>query len=1217
MNELNQLLQKRLVYLDGGIGTSFQKMKLEEEDFRGDLLKDHPVNLKGNNDILSLTNPEKVKTMHRDFLKAGADILSTNTFSGTRVSQADFAAEEYNYEINKQSAILAREVANEFDRKIFIAGSIGPTTKITSLSPDVSDPGYRDISFDELKESFKEQITALMDGGVDLILAETNIDTLNLKACISASQEVFKELNKELPLILSVTITDKSGRTLSGQTIEAFWNSVRHAKPLAVGMNCAFGANELKPYIRELSEIADCYVSCYPNAGLPNPLSDTGYDELPEHTGQALLDMVNDGYVNLIGGCCGTTPEHIQAIVEMTDGKSPRKIPTPKKYMRLSGLEAYNVETIEKSNNFVMVGERTNVTGSPKFRRLITEGKFEEALDIARQQVESGANIVDINFDEGMIDSEEYMEKFLRLVSSEPDICRVPIMIDSSKWSVLHRGLKNCQGKTVVNSISLKEGEESFKEQAQIIMSYGAAAVVMAFDEKGQAANKDDKVRICQRAYKILTEDVGFPPEDIIFDPNVLTVATGIEEHENYALDFIEAVREIKQTCPYAKTSGGISNVSFSFRGNNIVREAMHSVFLYHATRAGLDMGIVNAGMLTVYEDIPPELLVRVEDVILNRRKDATERLTDYASQFKGEKGKVLVQDLSWREGTYAERIKHSLVHGITEFVDSDTEEARQDLKTPLKVIEGPLMDGMKQVGDLFGAGKMFLPQVVKSARVMKKAVAILEPYMEAEKKEGDSQKVFLIATVKGDVHDIGKNIVGVVLACNGYKVIDLGVMVSCDAILEAAKEHNASIIGMSGLITPSLDEMITNAKEMEKKGLNVPLLVGGATTSRIHTAVKISPEYSGLVAHVSDASLVVDVCGQILSEDTKDATLKKYRESYTKLRENYLSKKEDNTSLVPYDYANTNNWLRKNPNPTPSPKQFGVEAVSAKVEDLIPYIDWSPFFWAWQMKGMFPKILEDKKYGEQAQKLFNDAENMLSHIVKDGRVQPRAVFGLWPAYRDSNDVVILDPEDSSQELGRFHFLRQQAKKKDGVPNYCLADFVAGKSSGVEDSIGAFAVTSGDSIEEMAKEYEAQNDDYNSILMKALGDRIAEAFAEHLHQKVRKEFYGINESFTNKELIEEKYQGIRPAAGYPSCPDHTEKELIWKLLNAEENIGASLTETFAMNPASSVSGYYFLHPEARYFHVGKLDKSQVEDYAKRKGYEVERIEKWLGLNLSY
>ncbi len=1214
--DIKEELKKRILYFDGGIGTSFQKMKLSEQDFYGERFKGHPAKLQGNNDFLSLASPDLVKAMHRAFLEAGSDILSTNTFSGTRVSQADFSCEEYTYELNKQSALIARETADEFDRPVWIAGSMGPTTKITSISPDVNDPGHRDISFDELMENFEEQITALMDGGVDLLLAETFIDTLNLKACIKAADNVFKRQNTSLPMILSATITDKSGRTLSGQTIEAFWNSVRHAKPLAVGMNCAFGANELKPYIRELSDLADCYVSCYPNAGLPNPLSETGYDETPEHTSEALLDMVDSGYVNIVGGCCGTTPEHIRAIREKTQAKAPRTLVSPQQKMRLSGLEPYNIDTIENSQTFVMVGERTNVMGSPKFRRLISEKNYEAALDIARQQVENGANVVDINFDEGMIDGEAAMEKFLRLVGSEPDISRVPIMIDSSKWSVLETGLKNVQGKAIVNSISLKEGEEAFKEQARTILTYGAAVVVMAFDEKGQAATKDDKVRICQRAYKILTDEVNFPPEDIIFDPNVLTVATGIDEHNSYAVDFIEAVREIKRLCPLAKASGGISNVSFSFRGNNIVREAMHSVFLFHATRAGLDMGIVNAGMLTVYEDIPPELLTRVEDVILNRRDDATERLTEYAAKFKGEKGQEQKQDLSWRENDYAHRMRHALVHGITEFVDQDTEEARADLQSPLKVIEGPLMDGMKQVGDLFGAGKMFLPQVVKSARVMKKAVAYLEPFMEKEKKAGDAQKTFVIATVKGDVHDIGKNIVGVVLACNGYNVVDLGVMVSCEQIIAAAKEHNAAIIGMSGLITPSLDEMIMNAREMEKQGITTPLLLGGATTSRIHTAVKIDTEYSHLVGHVSDASLVVDVCNRILNEETAETTKTDYKASYKKLRESYLSKKDDNVNLIPYSYANTNNWMRKNPNPTPLPNEFGVFPVEMSVDELVPYIDWSPFFWAWQIKGIFPKIFESEKYGEQARKLFDDAQDMLQTIKKDGRVQPKGIYGIWPAYRDSNDVVILD-SNSENEISRFHFLRQQGKKKEGSPHFCLADFVAGESSGVRDSIGAFVTSAGKEVDDMANEFEKNLDDYSSIMMKAVGDRLAEAFAERLHEKVRKEAYNIQEDWGRQDLIDEKYQGIRPAVGYPSCPDHTEKQALWDLMDVENAIGVSLTETFAMNPPSSVSGYYFLHPDSRYFHVGKLDRTQVADYGRRKAMSPEHIEKWLATNLSY
>ena len=1218
ISSLRAELEKRIVYLHGGIGTSFQKMGLEEEHFRGESFKNHPVKLKGNNDILSLSSPESVKLMHRGFLEAGVDILSTNTFSGTRISQADFSCEPYTYELNRVSAQLAREVACEESRPVWVAGSIGPTTKITSLSPDVNDPGHRDLSFDELSESFEEQIAALMEGGVDLLLAETFIDTLNLKACIQAAESVFKRQEKRLPMILSTTITDKSGRTLSGQTMEAFWNSVRHSKPLAVGMNCAFGAKELTAYIRDLSERVDTYVSCYPNAGLPNPLSDTGYDETPEYTAGAILNMVENGYVNLVGGCCGTTPEHMRAIIEKTKDKRPRSIPSIKKKMRLSGLEPFNLDPIEESQSFTMIGERTNVTGSPKFKRLIKEEKYEEALGIARQQVENGAHIIDINFDEGMIDGEAAMERFLRLIGSEPDISKVPIMVDSSKWSVLEQGLKNIQGKALVNSISLKEGEEVFKEQARRIMGYGAALVVMAFDEKGQAATKEEKLRICQRAYKILTQEVGFPPEDIIFDPNVLTVATGIEEHNNYALDFIEAVREIKKTCPLVKTSGGISNVSFSFRGNNRVREAMHSVFLFHGTQAGLDMGIVNAGMLSIYEEIPPELLCRVEDVILNRRPDATERLTEYADQFKGERGKEKKQDLSWREAPYSKRIRHALVHGITEFIHEDTEEARQQLSSPLEVIEGPLMDGMKEVGDLFGAGKMFLPQVVKTARVMKKAVAYLEPFMEKTKKHSHSQRRFVIATVRGDVHDIGKNIVGVVLSCNGYEVIDLGVMVSCEQILEAAREHKAHIVGMSGLITPSLDEMITNAKEMEKQEFKLPLLVGGATTSRIHTAVKIDPQYSGLVAHVSDASLVVDVCNRILGEDRAQNTKTEYKEKYKKLRDNYWAKKEQGSSLISFSEANTNHWVERDSKVVPFlPKEFGVFPVEMSVDELLDYIDWSPFFWAWQIKGIYPKIFTSQKYGQEAQKLFKEAQRIIEKIRASQRVRPKGVFGLWPAYRDHNDIV-LTSENGEKELNRFHFLRQQSPKKNKAPNYSLADFIAEKSShGARDSIGAFAVTAGEAIDTMASEFEKDHDDYSSIMMKAVGDRLAEAFAERLHEKVRKEYYGLKESLSNQELIEEKYQGIRPAIGYPSCPDHTEKQNLWDLMDVEKHIGVSLTENFAMNPPSSVSGYYFLHPQAQYFHIGQVDATQVSDYARRKNSTKETMEKWLSTQLSY
>ena len=1214
LNDFQSILKSQILYLDGGLGTFFQKMNLKEEDFRGQYFKNHPKKLLGNHDILNLSQPEIVKNLHRQFLKAGSQIISTNTFSGTCVSQTDFATEKYVYDLNKQAALIAREATKEFKHDTWIAGSIGPTTKISSISSMVSDSGYRDISFDQLVSAFSEQITALIDGGVDLLLAETFIDTLNLKACIKAFDKIFNKLNKKLPIILSATITDRSGRTLSGQTIEAFWNSVRHSKPLAVGMNCAFGANELKPYIRSLSQIADCYISCYPNAGLPNPLSESGYDETPEYTSEAILDMVNQGYVNIVGGCCGTTPLHIQAIIEKTKGKKPRVLPAfIQKKMRLSGLEAHNFDVIEESQSFIMIGERTNVTGSPQFRRLIKEGNFEEALRIARQQVENGANIIDINFDEAMIEGEIAMERFLRLVASEPDISKIPIMIDSSKWSVLETGLKNIQGKAIVNSISLKEGEKVFKKQAEQLLTYGAAVVIMAFDEKGQATKKEDKIRICQRAYKILTKEVGFPPEDIVFDPNVLTVATGIKEHNHYAIDFIQAVKEIKRLCPLAKTSGGISNISFSFRGNNKIREAMHSVFLYHAIKAGLDMGIVNPGMITVYEDIPPELLVRIEDVIFNRRQDATDRLIEIANRFKNNKKPEKKQNLKWRKETYDKRLIYSLIHGITDFVKEDSEEARKNLKTPLEVIEGPLMNGMKEVGDLFGSGKMFLPQVVKSARVMKKAVAYLEPFMKKQKRQENNKKTFLIATVKGDVHDIGKNIVGVVLSCNGYNVVDLGVMVSCEQIMEAAKKHQARIIGMSGLITPSLDEMIVNVREIEKQGIKTPLLFGGATTSRIHTAVKIDPLCSNLIAHVSDASLVVDVCNKILENEVE--TKKSYKESYKRLRESYLSKKEKRTHLISYHYANTNHWVQKNPNPVPVPKKFGVFSFDIPVEKLVDFIDWSPFFWAWQIKGLFPKILEDKKYGEQAKKLYSEAQSMLKIIIREKQVKPKGVFGLWPAFRETNDVILLNPEN--QEFFRFHFLRQQTKKKENFPHFCLADFITEETPNGKDSIGVFAVTAGKAIEEIAQKFEKEKDDYSSILVKTLGDRLAEAFAECLHQKVRQDFYGIIENFSKEDLITEKYQGIRPAVGYPSCPDHTEKQKIWDLLNAKKVIGVNLTETFAMNPPSSVSGYYFLHPEAKYFHVGLVDKVQVSDYAQRKKMKPEHIEKWLTTNLSY
>jgi len=1214
-------LKKQILFLDGATGTNLQKYKFEEADFRGSRFTDHPVNLKGNNDLLCLTQPEAVQKVHENFLKAGSNIISTNTFNSTRISLEDFKCEDLVDEINMAAAQLARN-AVEAERKenpnrlLWVSGAVGPTSKTLSLSPEVNDPAFRAISFDQLKADYLEQIQALVRGGVDLILFETTFDTANLKAGISAYLEALPD--RSLPLILSVTITDKSGRTLSGQTIEACWNSVRHAKPLAFGLNCALGGRDLFPYMREISKIVDTNISCYPNAGLPNPLSETGYDESPDETSDVLLEMAKEGLINLVGGCCGTTHEHIAASVKKISGVVPRKAPKARTQTLLSGLEPCNFDGIETSGNFLMVGERTNVTGSPKFRRLIKEGDFDTALEVARQQVENGANIIDINFDEGMLDSEACMEKFLRLVASEPEISKVPIMVDSSKWSVLKVGLKNIQGKGIVNSISLKEGEDIFKEQATVVKNYGAAVVVMAFDENGQAADKDSKIRICQRAYKILTEEVGFPPEDIIFDPNVLTVATGIEEHNGYGIDFIDAVREIKKTCPGAKTSGGISNVSFSFRGNNIVREAMHSSFLYHAVRAGLDMGIVNAGMLTVYEEIPKELLERVEDVILNRRDDATDRLVEFAEQFKGEKGKTKARDLSWRETTARKRIVHALVHGVSTFIVEDTIEVLEEIGTPLEVIEGPLMDGMKVVGDLFGSGKMFLPQVVKSARVMKKAVAYLEPLMSDEQSDkNERQKTFVIATVKGDVHDIGKNIVSVVLACNGYRVVDLGVMVSCENIIEKVEEEGADLVGLSGLITPSLDEMIFNASQFNKKGFKMPLLIGGATTSRIHTAVKIMPEYEGPTIHVSDASLVVDVCNQVLSENSKEEAILKYREQYSRLKENYLEKTKARANLVPYNYANTNPYTAVKDPIVPVPK-FGIHKMEVKVTDLVEYIDWSPFFWTWQLKGKYPEILNHEKYGKEAKKLYTDANRLLKKMAIEKRIKPKGIYGIWPAYRDMNDVIVLDPKDHEKELVTFNFLRQQAKKSNGSPNYCLADFVSPKNSKNPDSIGAFVVTTGNDVDVMAKEFEEKGDDYMSILTKAVGDRLAEAFAEFLHLRVRTDLgYGIKESFSAEELLKEKYQGVRPAMGYPACPDHTEKEKIWALLDAEKATGVGLTESYAMNPPSSVSGYYFVNPAARYFHLGKIDRDQVIAYAKRKNKNMEYCEKWLANNLAY
>ena len=1219
---LNGLLKEKILFLDGAMGTMIQRYKLEEEDFRGEHFKDHHIDLKGNNDLLCLTRPEIITEIHKQYLEAGADIIETNTFNANRLSQSDYELEHIVPELNIAAARVARTAVDEFmaenpDRLCFVAGALGPANKTASISPDVNDPAYRGVTFDELVETYYEQVKALVEGGIDIILAETTFDTLNLKAAIYGIKNFLDEHPEELPLMLSVTITDASGRTLSGQTIEAFWNSVRHSDPISVGINCALGAQEMRPYIEELSKIADTYISCYPNAGLPNPLSETGYDETPEDTSAFLEEFAESGFINMVGGCCGTTPDHIAALVNKVKNLPARTIPNISDATRLSGLEALN---IGDNSPFIMVGERTNVTGSPRFARLIKEDDFDTALSVAKQQVENGANIIDVNFDEALLDGEACMRRFLNLVASEPDIARVPIMIDSSKFTVIEEGLKCIQGKGVVNSISLKEGEEKFLEQADIVKRYGAAAVVMAFDEEGQAATKEDKVRICARAYKLLTEKVGMDPNDIIFDPNVLTVATGIEEHNNYAVDFIEAVREIKKVCPGAKTSGGISNISFSLRGNNVVREAMHSAFLYHAIKAGLDMAIVNAGMLEVYENIDKELLDKVEDVLLNRNPEATETLIDYAEQVKGTEKTKEKDTEKWREASVEERLSHALVKGIVDYIEDDTEEARQKYDKPLEVIEGPLMNGMKVVGGLFGEGKMFLPQVVKSARVMKRAVAYLEPFMEAEKAKsgaGQARGKFVIATVKGDVHDIGKNIVSVVLGCNNYEVIDLGVMVACDNILKTAKDLDANIIGLSGLITPSLDEMIYNASEMERQGFKVPLLIGGATTSKAHTAIKIAPEYSGVVSHVQDASLVVNVCNDLLNPEKYEKVANELQEKHEELRKLHSSTQQK-TNYLAIEEARSKglqtNWDQIK---IDVPEELGTQIIEVPVEEIIPYIDWSPLFWVWELKGIYPKILEHKEYGQQAQSIFDDASALLDQIVKEKRFRPRAVLSFWPASSDGDDIEIYS-EDRKEVISKFHTLRQQKEKGGNETYLALSDFVAPKESDQKDYIGGFVVTSGEEVEEFADTFKEKHDDYSAIMVQALGDRIAEALAEMMHKRARDIWgFGKEEDLTPQDLIREKYRGIRPAPGYPACPDHTEKETLWELLDVENKIGVRLTENYAIYPPSSVAGLYFGHPESKYFHVGQIGRDQVEEYASRKGISVSEAEKWLRPNLGY
>ncbi|HEC8326203.1 TPA: methionine synthase [Providencia rettgeri] len=1219
VNQLEQELKKRILVLDGAMGTMIQQHKLSEAQFRGERFADWPSDLKGNNDLLVLTQPDIIRDIHSQYFEAGADIVETNTFNSTSIAMADYKMESLSAEINEVAARLARECADEWTRKTpdqprYVAGVLGPTNRTASISPDVNDPAYRNITFDQLVEAYRESTRSLVKGGVDLIMIETIFDTLNAKAAIFAVETELEALGIALPIMISGTITDASGRTLSGQTTEAFYNSLRHAQPISFGLNCALGPDELRQYVSELSRIAECYVSAHPNAGLPNAFGE--YDLDAQNMAEQIHEWATAGFLNIVGGCCGTTPLHIKKMAEAVKGIEPRQLPSLPVECRLSGLEPLNIG--EKSL-FVNVGERTNVTGSAKFKRLIKEENYQEALDVARQQVENGAQIIDINMDEGMLDSHAAMVRFLNLIAGEPDIARVPIMIDSSKWEVIEAGLKCIQGKGIVNSISMKEGIEAFIEHAKLLRKYGAAVVVMAFDEVGQADTRERKIEICRRAYQILTEEVGFPPEDIIFDPNIFAVATGIEEHNNYAVDFIEVCKDIKAQLPHAMISGGVSNVSFSFRGNDPVREAIHAVFLYYAIRNGMDMGIVNAGQLAIYDDLPEELKDAVEDVILNRRDDSTERLLELAEKYRGAgAGEQQIQQAEWRSWEVEKRLEYALVKGITEFIIEDTEEARQRASSPIEVIEGPLMNGMNVVGDLFGEGKMFLPQVVKSARVMKQAVAYLEPYIQELKQSGSSAGKVLLATVKGDVHDIGKNIVGVVLQCNNYEIIDLGVMVPCETILKTAREENVDIIGLSGLITPSLDEMVHVAKEMERQGFTLPLLIGGATTSKAHTAVKIEQNYSGPTTYVQNASRTVGVVAALLSETQKADFVARTRREYETVRQQH-GRRRPKTPPVSLDVARANavkiDWQSYQP---PVPKFLGIQEVTAPISTLRSYIDWTPFFMTWSLAGKYPRILEDEVVGSEARKLLKDANNMLDKLDKDGLLTPKGIFGLFPANRVGDDVEIYTDESRNQVQVMGLNLRQQTLKTE-FPNYCLSDFVAPKDSGKADYIGAFAVTGGLEEDALADAYEQQHDDYNKIMVKALADRLAEAFAEYLHQQVRVRYWGYaaDENLSNEELIRENYQGTRPAPGYPACPEHTEKAKIWQLLDVEAKIGMQLTSSYAMWPGASVSGWYFSHPESKYFAVAQLQKDQIEDYAKRKGMSVTELERWLAPNLAY
>ncbi|MFZ5551670.1 MAG: methionine synthase [Bacteroidota bacterium] len=1223
-HEIEKLLEEKVLVIDGAMGTMIQRYKLDEAGYRGERFKNWKSDLKGNNDLLCLSQPQIILDIHKAYLEAGADIIETNTFNAQRISLADYHMEDLAYELNFEAAKLAKLAVVEFKKNLqpstcnfqpFVAGAIGPTNKTASLSPNVNDPGFRGITFDELVSAYSEQVRGLMDGGADLLLIETIFDTLNAKAALFAAQTVFEENKKELPVMISGTITDASGRTLSGQTVEAFLNSVSHVKLLSIGLNCALGAKDMRPYLKELSEKASCYISAYPNAGLPNQFGE--YDETPHDMACQIHDFLESGFVNIVGGCCGTTPDHIAHIAEHAKKSSPRKLKNIEPYLRLSGLEAV---TLRPDSNFMNIGERTNVTGSKKFAKLILDGKYDEALSVAREQVEGGAQVIDICMDEGMLDAVEAMTKFLHLIASEPDISRVPVMIDSSKFHVIEAGLKCVQGKGIVNSISLKEGEEEFKRQARLVKKYGAATVVMAFDEKGQADSYERRIEICKRAYDILVNEVNFPPQDIIFDPNIFPVATGMEEHRKNALDYFNGTKWIKENLPLAKVSGGVSNVSFSFRGNDKVREAIHSAFLFHGIKQGMDMGIVNPSQLQVYDEIPKELLTLVEDVLLDRNDDATEKLIVYAEQVKGSV-KREVKDEEWRKGTVEERLTHSLVKGVIDFIDADIEEARVKYVEPIKVIEGPLMDGMNVVGDLFGSGKMFLPQVVKSARVMKKAVAYLQPFIEASKEKGRTTAgKIVMATVKGDVHDIGKNIVSVVLGCNNYEIIDLGVMVSCEKILAAAKKQNADAIGLSGLITPSLDEMVYVAKEMEREGFDIPLLIGGATTSKVHTAVKIEPNYKkGQAVYVLDASRSVPVVGNLLNQN-KTEFEKEIKAEYEKIREhhaahkgakNYISLEEARKNRFPIE------WKKED---IKQPNFTGVKTFqNLQISKFQNYIDWTPFFQTWELAGRFPNILEDKTVGTEATKLYNDAQAMLKKIVDEKWISANAVVGIFPANSTGDDIEIYSDESRSEIIAINHNLRQQTKKTEGAFNMCLSDFIAPKETKLNDHIGAFVVTAGIGMEKWIERFEKDHDDYSSILLKALADRLAEALAEYMHEYVRKELWGYasDEKLSNDELIKESYNGIRPAPGYPACPDHTEKITLFNLLDAEKNSGVNLTESLAMYPAAAVSGWYFAHPQSKYFGLGQIQKDQVEDLAKRKAADFEKTERWLSSVLAY